>query len=126
MLSRLPRCAQIIAQVLRQLHKSPCKRCLRASPHLVCVLSRMQQLGWCVGGGPQGEITLVIEGQLTGSRAEATPEEMAAAVQAYLSAGHSASATAKLVSAELGISKRLIYNLAVQLSQQLGDETHQP
>ena len=86
----------------------------------------MQQAAECAGGDLQGEITLVIAGQLKGSIAEATPEEMAAAVQAYLSAGHSASATAKLVSAELGIPKRLIYSLAVQLSQQLGDAAHHP
>lgn len=64
----------------------------------------------------------MVEGFQSSGSEQATEEDIAAAIQAHLAAGHSASAAARLVVAQLGVPKRQVYDVAVQLSQELSKD----
>lgn len=66
----------------------------------------------------QGEITLVIEGAPEAGPESFSQEELLAALQQALDAGHSASSAVKVVRASTGAPKRELYPLAVQLAGQ--------
>jgi 16S rRNA C1402 (ribose-2'-O) methylase RsmI len=76
----------------------------------------------CVGD--QGEITLLIGGRspVSGS---GPPDEahLRATLERLLHAGESASSAAKLAAAECGVAKKAVYDLAVQLAAEQGQQT---
>lgn len=64
----------------------------------------------------KGEITLMIGGAQQSSSQPPNEGQLQAVLQRLLQAGESASSAAKLAAAECGVSKRTVYNLAVQLA----------
>lgn len=72
----------------------------------------------------QGEITLLIGGCRPVSRSEPPDQaQLQAKVEGLLRAGASASSAAKLAAAECGVPKRAVYDLAVQLAAEQGQQT---